>query len=114
MKTLLDSIYALITRETDEGPVYDLSRLDDVNTQITFWSLMADLSFKAGRHQHTQGLPTYRLPQDEAAVQDVVNALYAAKTVLKVYGAQLFGEGFVEESPVIQAIDHALGKVGAL
>lgn len=48
MKSLIDSIYELITRETDEGPVYDLSRLDDANNQIRFLSLLADISFKAG------------------------------------------------------------------
>lgn len=49
MKSLIDSIYELITRETDEGPVYDLSALDDANNQIKFLSLLADLSFKADR-----------------------------------------------------------------
>lgn len=48
MQSLIDSIYELITRETDEGPVYDLSALDDANNQIKFLSLLADLNFKAG------------------------------------------------------------------
>lgn len=49
MKSLIDSIYELITRETDEGPVYDLSALDDANNRIKFLSLLAELSFKADR-----------------------------------------------------------------
>ncbi|MCO4316309.1 hypothetical protein M8997_003865 [Phyllobacterium sp. 21LDTY02-6] len=73
MKSLIDSIYELITRETDEGPVYDLSVLEDANTQITFLSLLADLNFKAGRR-----------PGTATGSDDLITALRQCQSILAV------------------------------
>lgn len=47
------------------------------------------------------------------AHDELVNALLAAQVVLKLYAAQLFGDGSVDESPVVRTIQRALTKAGA-